>query len=65
MFHTERVCKCLFEILEGFPHDEDLVCQPIFYCNGVNIGSILSPHNVGLMKPGKLWKKKRLDLLIL
>jgi hypothetical protein len=37
-------------------------------CDGIVVmfsGSVLSPHTVGSMKPGKLWKTKRVSLLLL
>jgi hypothetical protein len=37
---------------------EDLVCQPILDRDGGNIGSVLSPHFVSLMKLVELRKKE-------
>jgi hypothetical protein len=47
------------------PRAEDLVCQPILGRDGSNIGSVLSPNDVSLMKAVKLWKKKSASLLLL
>jgi hypothetical protein len=44
---------------------EDLVCQPILGRDGDNIGKVLSPHDVNLMKVVKLRKKEGTNLLLL
>jgi hypothetical protein len=44
---------------------EDLVCQPILGRDGDNIGKVLSPHDVNLMKVVKLRKKEGTSLLLL
>jgi len=41
------------------------VCQPILGRDGGNIGSVLSPHDVSLMKAVNLRKKERSSLLLL
>ena len=47
------------------PPTEDLLGDPVLGWDVDNIGSVLSPHEVGFMKPGKLRKKKRASLLLL
>ena len=41
------------QIVKGLPHAENLVCHPILVRDGGNIGSVLSPHDVSLMKAVK------------
>jgi hypothetical protein len=38
---------------------KDLHGHPVLKWDGGHFGSVLSPHMVGFMKPGKLRKKKR------
>ena len=53
------------EIFKEWTHDEDLVCQDILDQDGDNIGRVLSPHDVRLMKVVKLKKKTWNSLLLL
>ena len=61
--------KCLFKVFELLKVVEDLVCQPILGRDGDNIGKVLSPHDVNLMKVRmkvvKLRKKEGTSLLLL
>jgi hypothetical protein len=57
--------KGLLEIFKVLPHAEDLVCQPILGRDDSNIGRVLSPHDVSLLKDVKLRKKKIAGLLLL
>ncbi len=41
------------------------MCQPILGRDGGNIASVLSPHDVSIMKAVKLRKKERSSLLLL
>ncbi len=67
LFHTARDLKGLLKIFKVSPHAEDLVCQPILGRDGGNIGNVLSPHDVRLMKDIKLRKKEAMysSLLLL
>jgi hypothetical protein len=41
------------QIVKGLAHAENLVCHPILVRDDGNIGSVLSPHDVSLMKAVK------------
>ncbi len=57
--------KRKFEVPEGLPVFKDLHGHPVLKWDVGHVGSVLSPHMVGFMKPRKLWKKKRASLLLL
>jgi hypothetical protein len=63
MFSTVRDRKCLLEIFKGLTHVEDL-CQCILDRDGDNIGNVLSPDDVSLMKTVKL-EKEGISLLLM
>jgi hypothetical protein len=65
LFSTTRDRKRKFEVPEGLPVFKDLHGQPVLSRDVGHVGSVLSPHMVGFMKPGKLWKKKRAGPLLL
>ena len=44
---------------------KDLHGHPVLKGDVGHVGSVLYPHMVDFMKPGKLWKKKRVILLFL
>ena len=55
----------MLEDFESMPVFKDLYGHPVFRRDGGHVGSVLTPHMVGFMKPGKLWNKKRTCLLLL
>ena len=55
---TARDRKGLLEVFKRLPLREDLLRDPVLGGDGDNIGVVFSPRVVGLMKPGKLRKKK-------
>ena len=57
--------KCLLKVFELLKVVEDMVCQPILGRDGGNIGSVLSPHDVSLLKAVKLRKEEGSSLLLL
>ena len=57
--------KRKFEVPEGLSVFKDLYGQTMLKWDVGHVGSVLSPHMVGFMKPSKLRKKKRVSLLML
>ena len=49
---TARDRKRKFEVPEGLPVFKDLYGHPVFKWDVGHVGSVLSPHMVGFMKPG-------------
>ena len=64
LFSTTRAHILKFEVPEGMSVFKDLHGHPVLKGDVGHVGSVLSPHMVGFMKPGKLWKK-RVSLLLL
>jgi hypothetical protein len=65
LFSTPRDRKCLLEVFESVPVFKDLHGQTVLRRDGGHVGSVLSPHKIGFIKPGKLRKKTRAGLLLL
>ena len=68
LFSMTRDRKRKFEVPKGLSVFKDLDGHPVLkgdvgHC--CHVSSVFSPHMVGIMKPGNLWKKKRVSLLIL
>ena len=66
LFSATRDRKGLLEVFKRLPQVDDLLSKPILRDAGNgNIGSVLSPHDVSLMKAVKLRKKEGSSLLLL
>jgi hypothetical protein len=63
LISTTRDLIRKFEVLEGLSVFKDLHGHPVLKGDVGHVGIVLSPHMVGFMKPGKLWKKKRVTIL--
>jgi hypothetical protein len=65
LYRATRDRKGLLEVFKRLPQADDLLRKPILSRDGGNIGSILSPHDVSLMKTVKLRNKEGSSLLLL
>jgi hypothetical protein len=65
VFNTTRDRKCLLKAFDSVSVFKDLYGHPVLRRDGGHVGSVLSPHMVGVMKSGNLWNKKRTGLLLM
>ena len=65
LFSTTRDIIRKFEVPEVLSVIMDLYGHPVLKGDVGHVGNVLSPHMVGFMNPGKLWKKKMTSLLLL